>query len=84
MIGVVDLDEFDGSFSVCCVKVISCVRMSWSLIFKVYVSCYVCWEIVLLSPEDLFELVTESSVCLGCHDGNSSVFQELVGKPNLC
>jgi len=84
MVGVVDLDEFDGSFSVCCVKVISCIRMSRSLIFKVYVSCYVCWEIVLLSPEDLCELVTESSVLNGHHFGNSSVFQELVGKPNLC
>ena len=83
MIGVVDLNEFDGSLSVCCVKVISCVRMSWSLIFKVYVSCYVCWEIVLLSPEDLRKLAAEC-VCLGRHDGNSSVFQELVGKPNLC
>ena len=84
MIGVVDLDEFNRSLSVYCVKVISCARMSWSLIFKIYVSCYVCWEIVLLSPEDLCEFVTESSVCLGRHDGNSSVFQELVGKPNLC
>ena len=84
MIGVVDLDEFDGSLSVCCVKEISCVRVSWSLIFEVYVSGNVCWEIVLLSPEDLYELVAESSVCLGRHDGNSSVFQELVGKPNLC
>jgi len=84
MVGVVDLNEFDGSLPVCCVKVISCVRMSWSLIFKIYISCYMCWEIVLLSPEDLCELVIESSICLGRHDGNSSVFQELVGKPNLC
>jgi len=84
MIGVVDLDEFDGSLSVCCVEVVSCVRMSWSLIFEIYVFCYVCWEIVLLSPEDLSELVTECFVCLGRHNGNSSVFQELVGKPNLC
>ena len=83
MVGVVDLDEFDGSFPVCCVKEVSCVRVSWSLIFKVYVSCYVCWEIVLLSPEDLCELLAEC-ICLGRHGGNSSVFQELVGKPNLC
>ena len=84
MVGVVDLDEFDGSLSVCCVKVISCIRMSWSLIFKVYVFCYMCWEIILLSPEDLCELITESSVLNGRHDGNNSVFQEFVGKPNLC
>ena len=74
MIGVVDLDEFDGSFSICCVNVISCVRMSWSLIFKIYVSCYVCWEIILLSPEDSYELVIECFVLNGRHDGNSSVF----------
>jgi len=84
MIGVVDLDEFDSSLPVCCIEVISCVRMSWSLIFKIYVSCYVCWEIVLLSPEDSCELVAEYFVSNSRHDGNSSVFQELVGKPNLC
>jgi len=84
VIGVVNLDEFDGFLSVCCVKEVSCVRVSWSLIFKVYVLCDVCWEIVLLSPEDLCEVSSESFVCLGRHDGSSSVFQELVGKPNLC
>ena len=84
MIGVVDLDEFDGSLSVYCVKVISCVRMSWSLIFKIYVFCYVCWEIVLLSPEDACKLFVKCFILDGRHDGNSSVFQELVGKPNLC
>ena len=85
MVGVVDLDEFDGSLPMCCVKVISCVRMFWSLIFKIYIFCYVCWEIVLLSPEDLCELlVAESFVLNGRHGGSNSVFQEFVGKPNLC
>ena len=84
MIGVVNLDEFDGSFPVCCVKEVSCVRVSWSLIFEIYVLCDVCWEIVLLSSEDLRRISSESCVCLGRHGGNSSVFQELVGKPNLC
>ena len=59
VIRVVCLDEFDGSLSVFCVKVISGVRMSWSLIFKVYVSGNVSWEIVLLSPEDCCELFAE-------------------------
>ena len=84
MIGVVDLDEFDGFLSVCCIKEVSGVWMSWSLIFEIYVLCDVCWEIVLLSPEDLCKVSTEGFVCLGRHSGNSSVFQELVGKPNLC
>ena len=84
MIGVVNLDEFDGSLSVCCIKEVSCVRVSWSLIFEVYVLCDVCWEIVLLSPEDLRGISSKGFVCLGRHSGNSSVFQELVGKPNLC
>jgi len=83
-VGVVGFDEFEWSLSVLSVKVIPGVGVSWSLIFKIYVSCYVCWEIVLLSPKDLYELVTESSICLGRHFGNSSVFQELVEKPNLC
>ena len=69
---------------VCSIKVVSSVGMSWSLIIEISVDFNVCWEIVLLSPEDLCELVAESSVCLGRHSGNSSVFQELVGKPNLC
>jgi len=33
--------------------------MFWSLIVKVYVDFDVFWEIVLLSPEDLYELVAE-------------------------
>jgi len=45
-----------------CVKVISGVGMSWSLIFKVYVNFDMFWEIVLLSPEDLDKVVTECSV----------------------
>ena len=83
-VGVVSFDKFERSFSSCSVKVIPGVGVFWSLVVKVNVLFDVCWEIVLLSPEDLYELVTESSVCLGRHDGNSSVFQELVGKPNLC
>ena len=73
MIGVVDLDEFDGSLSVYCVEVISCVRMSWFVIFKVYVSCYVCWEIVLLFSEDLYKFFSKCSVLDGRHGGNNSV-----------
>ena len=85
MVGAVGLDKFDRLvlFSLG-IKVVSGVWMSWSLIVEVYVNFNVFWEIILLSPKDLCKLVTEC-VCLdGRHDGNSSVFQELVGKPNLC
>jgi len=85
MISAVGLNKFDRRvlFSLG-IKVVSGVRMSWSLIVKVYVDFNVFWEIVLLSPEDLCKLVAEC-VCLnGRHGGNSSVFQELIGKPNLC
>jgi len=85
MIGSIGLDEFDRRvLSSWGIKVVSCIRMSWSLIVEVYINFNVFWEIVLLSPEDLCKLITEC-VCLGGrHNGNSSVFQELVGKPNLC
>ena len=84
MVGTVGLDEFDRRvlFSLG-IKVVSGIRMSWSLIVEVYVNFNVFWEIILLSPEDFCRLVAER-VCLGRHGGNSSVFQELVGKPNLC
>jgi len=84
VVGAVGLDEFDRRvLFLWGIKVVSGVRMSWSLIIKVYVNFDVLWEIVLLSPEDLCELIVEC-ICLGgCHGGNSSVFQELVGKPNL-
>jgi len=61
MIGVVDLDEFDRSLCGS-IKVVSGVRMSWSLIVEVNVCFDVCWEIVLLSPKDLYELIAESFV----------------------
>jgi len=85
MIGAIGLNEFNRRvLSLLGIKVVSGARMSWSLIVEVYVDFNVLWEIVLLSPEDLCKLVAEC-VCLGGrHDGNSSVFQELVGKPNLC
>ena len=85
MVGSVGLNEFDRRvLSSWGVKVISSVRMSWSLIVEVYINFNVLWEIVLLSPEDLYRLVAEC-VCLGGrHNGNNSVFQEFVGKPNLC
>jgi len=84
MVGTIGLDEFDRRvlFSLG-IKVVSGIGMSWSLIVEVYVNFNMLWEIVLLSPEDLCKLVAEC-VCLGGrHNGNSSVFQELVGKPNL-
>jgi len=61
IVGVVSFDEFNRSL---CggIKVVSGVRMSWSLIVKVNIFFDVCWEIVLLSPKDLCELVTELSV----------------------
>jgi len=85
MVGVVGLDEFNRHvlFSLG-IKVVSGVRMSWSLIIEVYVNFNVFWEIVLLSPEDLCEPVTECICLIGHHNDNSSVFQELIGKPNLC
>jgi len=85
MVGTVGLDEFDRHvlFSLG-IKVVSGIRMSWSLIVEVYVNFNVLWEIVLLSPEDLCKLVAECICLIGRHGGNSSVFQELVGKPNLC
>jgi len=85
MVSSVGLDEFDRRMlSSWGVKVISGIGMSWSLIVEVYVNFNVFWEIVLLSPEDLCRLVAECVCLVGRHDGNSSVFQELVGKPNLC
>jgi len=85
VIGAIGLDEFDRRvLSSWGIKVVSGIRMSWSLIIEVYVNFNVLWEILLLSPEDLYKLIAEC-VCLGGHhSGNSSVFQELVGKPNLC
>jgi len=85
MVGAIGLDEFDRCvlFSLG-IKVVSGIGMSWSLIIKVYVNFNVFWEIILLSPEDLCKLVAKC-VCLdGRHNGNNSVFQEFVGKPNLC
>jgi len=85
MIGAVGLDEFDRCvlFSLG-IKVVSGVRMSWSLIVEVYVNFNVFWEIVLLSPEDLCKLIVECVCLIGRHGGNNSVFQEFIGKPNLC
>jgi len=85
MVSSVGLDEFDRHvLSSWGIKVVSGVGMSWSLIVEVYINFNVFWEIVLLSPEDLCRLVAKC-VCLGGHhSSNSSVFQELVGKPNLC
>ena len=78
-ISFVCLDEFDRDGpSTWSVKVISGVRIVYSVVFKVCVLCDVCWEIVLLSPDDACKLVVEYSVLNGRHDGNSSVFQELV------
>jgi len=84
-VGVVCLNKFDRDGpSTWGVKVISGVEIVYSVVFKVCVLCDVCWEIVLLSSDDACKLVVECSVLNGRHDGNSSVFQELVGKPNLC
>ena len=85
MVSSVGLNEFDRRvLSSWDIKVVSGIGMSWSLIVEVYVNFNVFWKIVLLSPEDLYRLVAEY-VCLGGrHDGNNSVFQEFVGKPNLC
>jgi len=85
MIGSIGLDEFDRRvLSSLGIKVVSGIGMSWSLIVEVYVDFNVFWKIVLLSPKDLCKLAAER-ICLGGrHGGNSSVFQELVGKPNLC
>ena len=85
MVGTVGLNEFDRRvlFSLG-IKVVSGIGMSWSLIIKVYVNFNMLWEIILLSPEDLCKLIAEC-VCLGGrHGGNNSVFQEFIGKPNLC
>jgi len=60
VVGAIGLDEFNRCvlFSLG-IKVVSGVRMSWSLIVEVYVNFNVLWEIVLLSPEDLCKLVAE-------------------------
>jgi len=84
-IGIVCLNKFDRDGpSTWSVKVISGVKIVYSVVFKVCVLCDVCWEIVLLSPSDTCKFVVECSVLNGRHNGNSSVFQELVEKPNLC
>ena len=52
-IGAVCLDKFDRDGpSTWSVKVISGVGIVYSVVFEVCVFCDVCWEIVLLSPDD--------------------------------
>ena len=43
------------------VDVVPCVRVSFSLVFKVCLLCDVCWEIILLSPVNSFVFVSEFS-----------------------
>jgi len=60
VVGAIGFDEFNGCM---CfpwgIKVVSGVGMSWSLIVEVYVNFDMLWGIVLLSPEDLYELVVK-------------------------
>ena len=60
MVGAISFDEFNQCM---CfpwgIKVVSSVGMSWSLIVEVYINFNVLWEIILLSPEDLCELVVK-------------------------
>ena len=58
-IGVVYLDEFDRDVCFPEVDIISSVRVSLSLIFKICVYFDMCWDIILLSPMNLFVFVSE-------------------------
>jgi len=55
------MDEFDGSLC-WSIKIVPGVWVFVSLIVEVGVCFDMCWEIVLLSPEDLYKLVIESSI----------------------
>ena len=56
------MDKFNRNviFSVG-VDIVPSIRVFLSLVFKVCVLCDMCWEIVLLSPVNLFVFVSEFS-----------------------
>ena len=49
------------------VKVIPSIRVSLSLVFKICILCDMCWEIILLSPVNLFVFVCKFSDKDYCH-----------------
>ena len=88
VIGVVYLDKFNSCvWFVWKVNVVSVVGVSWSLVFVIGVSFYVCWKIVLLSSVNSFVFVFEFSNKCYCRQGVTGVvlcFKDVRGKPDLC
>ena len=88
MVGIVGVDEFDRDVTFLFrVNVVPSVGVSLSLIFKVRLFCDVCWEIVLLSPVNLFVFVSEFSdedYCCQVVQVFVLCFKDVRGKPDLC
>ena len=87
-VSIVGVDEFDRNVALFLrVDVISGIRVSVSLVFKVRLFCDVCWEIVLLSPVNSFVFVSEFSdedYCRQVCSGVVLCFKDVQGKPDLC
>ena len=88
VVGIIGVDKFDRNVALLFrVNVVSGVRISVSLVFKVCLFCDVYWEIVLLSPVNLFVFVSEFSDKDYCRQGYSGIvlcFKDIRGKPDLC
>jgi len=62
-VGVVGLDKFNRCVGFLWkIATVPSILVLVSVVFKVYISFDMCWEIVLLSPEDLYMFVTDDSV----------------------
>ena len=87
-VGVIDMDEFNRDVALSWgVNVVSCIRIFLSLVFKIHPFCDMCWEIVLLSPVNLFVFVSEFSDEDYCCQGVLVFvlcFKDVQGKPDLC
>jgi len=66
-IGVVYLDKFDRDVVLPKVNIISGFGVSVSVVFKVCIYFDMCWEIILLSPMNLFVFVSEFANEYHCH-----------------
>jgi len=86
-IGVIYLDKFDRNVVFPEVNVVSGSGVSVSMVFKVCIYFDMCWEIVLLSPMNLFIVISEFANKDYCHQGVTGVvlcFKDVQGKPDLC
>jgi len=72
-IGIVYLDKFDRNVVLPEVNIVSGFGVSVSVVFKVCVYFDMCWEIVLLSPMNLFVFVSKFPDEYYCHQGVTGV-----------